>query len=175
MNVSKGKIIVFVNSGDTLTKNALKIVSKKFKFNKSIDFVFGTVKRDYITKSVLKYSYNPKRLLYNFDFATAHSTGFFIKRNKLVDIGKFNTKYKISADYDVYYKAIIKKKLKGDSTNKNTLIGIVQAGGYSSKFSFFQHLIEETKIRLDNNQNIFFVFIIFVNAIFKFFLKKIFN
>ena len=110
----------------------------------------------------------------NFDFATAHSTGFFIKRNKLLDMGKFSTKYRISSDYDIYYKAIIKKKFKGSATSKNNLIGIVQSGGYSSKFSFFQHLLEETKIRLDNNQNIIFVYIVFLNAIIRFFLKKLF-
>tara|TARA_B100001123_G_C15234645_1_gene996643 strand:- start:798 stop:1583 length:786 start_codon:yes stop_codon:yes gene_type:complete len=174
IDLAKGEIIVFVNSGDTLTKNALKLVSKKFNSLKNLDFVFGTVKRHYLTKSVLKYGYNPKRLLYNFDFATAHSTGFFIKRNKLLDMGKFSTKYRISSDYDIYYKAIIKKKFKGSATSKNNLIGIVQSGGYSSKFSFFQHLLEETKIRLDNNQNIIFVYIVFLNAIIKFFLKKLF-
>ena len=174
IDLAKGKVIVFVNSGDTLTKNALKIVSKKFKKIKNLDFVFGTVKRHYITKHVLKHGYNPKRLLYNFDFATTHSAGFFIKKNKLLHIGKFNTKYKISADYDIYYKAILINKLKGDSTSKNNLIGIVQSGGYSSKFSFFQHLLEETKIRLNNNQNVIFISIIFLNAILKYFIKKLF-
>ena len=173
ISLAKGKIIVFVNSGDTLTKNALKIVSKKFKKIKNLDFVFGTVKRYYTTQTILKHTYSPKRILYNFDFATAHSTGFFIKKNKLLDIGKFNTKYKISADYDIYYKAIVTNKLKGGSTGKNNLVGIVRAGGHSSKFTFFEHLVEETKIRLNNNQNIIFISIICVNAILKFFLKKL--
>ena len=95
ISLAKGKVIVFVNSGDVLTKNALKKVSEKFINTKNLDFVFGTVKRYYTTKSVLKYNFNPKRILYNFDFATAHSTGFFIKKNRLVDMGKFNTKYKM--------------------------------------------------------------------------------
>ena len=34
IGLAKGKIIVFVNSGDILTKNALKIVSKKLLINK---------------------------------------------------------------------------------------------------------------------------------------------
>ncbi len=174
INLAKGKVVVFVNSGDTLTKNALKVVAKKFKIIKNLDFVFGTVKRYYINKPVLKHGYNPKRILYNFDFATAHSTGFFIKKKKLIGIGKFNTKYKISADYDIYYKAIVINRLKGDATSKKNLIGIVQAGGHSSKFSFFQHLFEETKIRLNNNQNLVFISIIFINAILKFFIKKLF-
>ena len=49
----------------------------------------------------------------------------------------FNTKYKCSADYDLYFKLLIKKKLVGSYTKKNQLIGIVKSGGYSSKVSFF--------------------------------------
>jgi len=62
----------------------------------------------------------------------------------------------------------------GDQTTKKQLIGEVSAGGFSSKLSFYQHLIEETSIRLDNNQNIFFVAIIFINSIIKNFLKKLY-
>jgi len=170
---SSGKILVFVNSGDILTQNALKIISNKFIKNNKLDFVFGTVKRHYTTSTILKHNYSPKKLNYNFDFATAHSTGFFIKRKAVKLVGYFDTRYKCSADYDFYYKAIIKKKLVGTSTNKNQLIGIVKSGGYSSKITFFEHLYEETKIRLNNNQNFFFVLLIFINGILKNILKKI--
>ena len=170
---AKGHIVVFVNSGDILTKNALKIVSNKFNNNPKLHFVFGTVRRKYTKKTILKYGFDPSRLKYNFDFATSHTTGFFIKLRSIKLIGYFNTKYKCSADYDFYYKAIIKEKLIGSSTNKNQLIGIVNSGGFSSKITFFNHLLEETKIRLDNKQNVFFVFLIFMNAIIKNILKKI--
>jgi len=169
---SSGNIIVFVNSGDLLTKNALKIIHSKFTSTPNIDFVFGTVKRHYTNRPILKYGYNPNKLKYNFDFATSHSTGFFIKLKSLKKIGYFDTKYNCSADYDFYYKAIITKKLKGDFTNKKQLIGIVQSGGYSSKISFLDHLFEESKIRVKNNQNILFVFLIYCNAIIKHLLKK---
>jgi glycosyltransferase involved in cell wall biosynthesis len=167
IKIAKGQVIVFVNSGDLLTKNALEIIFKKFKKYKNIDFVFGTVKRHYTTKTIIKSGYNPFRIKYNFDFATSHSTGFFIKLNSLKKVGKYTTKYKCSADYDFYYRAIIKKKLKGISTNKNNIIGIMKSGGYSSKFNFYQHLLEETKIRYDNGQSIIIIFLIFLNAIIK--------
>ena len=54
------------------------------------------------------------------------------------------------------------------------MIGIVSSGGFSSRYGFWNHLKEETKIRLDNKQNKLFIFLIFVNAIFKHFLKKFF-
>jgi len=169
---SRGKIIVFINSGDIFSKNALKIVHDIFKKNSEISFVFGTVLRKYTKANILKYGYNDKRLIYNFDFATAHSTGFFLKRNIYNLVGNFNTKYKCSSDYDIYYKVIIKNKLLGKSTKKNELIGTVAAGGFSSKISFFNHLKEEIQIRKDNKQNKFFLFLIFINALIKNFLKN---
>lgn len=170
---SIGKVIVFVNSGDLLTKNALKIIYKKFINNDKLDFVFGTVKRHYTKKIIYKYGYNKNRLNYNFDFATSHSTGFFIKKKSLNKIGKYNTKFRISADYDLYYRAILTHKLKGDFTKKEQLIGIFNKGGFSSQITFWDHLIEETKIRIHNKQNFLLVGIIFLNAIIKFFIKNI--
>ena len=109
IKIAKGQVVVFVNSGDLLTKNALEIIFKKFNKHKNIDFVFGTVKRHYTTQTIIKSGYNPSRIRYNFDFATSHSTGFFIKLISLKKVGKFNTKYQCSADYDLYYRAILKK------------------------------------------------------------------
>jgi len=173
IKLAKGEVLIFVNSGDLLTKNALKIIYNKFNKNKKLDFVFGTVKRHYTTKTIIKSGYNPFRLKYNFDFATSHSSGFFIKLKSLKKIGNFNTKYRCSSDYDLYYRAIIKQKFIGSSTSKKQLIGIMKSGGLSSKITFIDHLKEETKIRFNNKQNIFFIFFIFFNAIFKNIFKKI--
>ncbi len=173
IKLAKGEIIVFVNSGDLLKKNSLKIVNDIFLKNKNFQYVFGTVKRHYLKDTILKYGVYPNRLKYNFDFATAHSTGFFLKRKMFLKYGLFRTKYKCSADYDLYYRLIESKKILGGCTKKNDLIGIVQKGGYSSKISFFEHLKEECLIRLNNGQNFLFVLIILINAITKFFLKKI--
>jgi len=175
IKIAKGTFIVFVNSGDVLTKNALKNIYQLYKKNKEIDFIFATVKRYYTTGYIIKSGYNKFRLNYNFDFATSHSTGFYIKLQSLKKVGIFNTNYQCSADYDLYYRAIIIKKLKGISTNRNNIIGIMKSGGYSSKVGFLQHLLEEIKIRYNNKQNIIFIFIIFCNAIIKFTIKKSFN
>ncbi len=175
IKISKGEIIVFVNSGDIFTKNALKIIISIFNKDKKFDYVFGTVKRHYTKSTILKYGFNTRRLKYNFDFATAHSTGFFLKKKIFKKYGAFDTKYKCSSDYDLYYRIIVREKKIGSFTKKNQLIGIVKPGGFSSKVSSLDHIIEETKIRLNNNQNFIFVLIIFCNAILKSFLKKIFN
>ena len=57
---------------------------------------------------------------------------------------------------------MVKKGYKGLVTNKKDLIGNVASGGFSSKISFFDHLLEETKIRFKNNQNISIILIIFL-------------
>ena len=171
--LARGEFIVFVNSGDTLTENALLIIYNKTS-NKNIDFVFGSVKRRYTTDTILKYGYNKQKLLYNFDFATSHSTGFFVKLSEFRKIGYFNTKYKCSADYDAYFKLLIKQNLIGTYTDKDELIGEVSSGGFSSKFSFISHLIEESKIRFDNQQNFILIILIFLNAIIKKILKEFF-
>jgi glycosyltransferase involved in cell wall biosynthesis len=172
LNISKGQIIVFVNSGDVITKNALKKVYEIFLKNKNISFLFGTVLRHYKTDSILKYGYDFNRMIYNFDFATAHSTGFFLKKKIYEKIGYYNTKFKCSADYDIYFR-LSKMKLQGAYTRKKDLIGRVAAGGYSSKLSFFDHLIEETKIRINNKQNIILILLIVINACIKNFYKRV--
>ena len=55
-----GDVIVFVNSGDILKKNALKIIKKLFVKNNKLKFVFGTVLRHYTKNSILKHGFNKK-------------------------------------------------------------------------------------------------------------------
>ena len=85
---------------------------------------------------------------------------FFVKRSKLVEAGFFNTKFKCSADYDLYYRLIIKNDLVGAYTKRNELVGEVMSGGFSSKISFISHLLEETHIRYKNNQNLLIILLI---------------
>ncbi len=170
--ISNGEFIVFVNSGDILTTEALKIIYTKIINNPDADFIIGTVKRHYTKDTIIKSGFDKKRLIYNFDFATSHSTGFFVRSSKLREIGLFNTNYKCSADYDVYYKLLILNNLDGISTKNEELIGEVSSGGFSSKISFIKHLKEETTIRLNNGQNKFIVILIFINAFIKHLFKK---
>ncbi len=166
---AKGEIIVFCNSGDFFYKNSFKKILKLFK-KKNFDFVFGTVLRNYTKNKILKYGFDFDRIKYNFDFATSHTTGFFLKKKIYKKIGNYNTKFKISADYDLYFR-LYKGNFIGGYTSKKDKIGNVASGGYSSKRTFLSHLVEESKIRLHNKQNIFIVILIILNAIIKNFIK----
>jgi len=108
------------------------------------------------------YGYKPWKIFYTWNFYSSHSTGFYIKREAAKIVGPYNTKYKYSADYDYFYRMIVKNKLKGVGTKKNELFGIFSRGGFSSKIDFYKHMCECTQIRLDNGQNKLIVLLTFV-------------
>ena len=161
-----GDIIGICNSGDVILENKLPIVLKEFE-TKKVDFVFATVKRHYTGGTIIKSGFNKKKINYNFDFATCHSTGFYIKNSVQKEIGTYDTSFKCSADYDLFYRLINVKKYIGGSTPKDIIVGEVAKGGLSSKISFFNHLKEESKIRYKNKQSFILIILIFLNAIFK--------
>ncbi len=49
----------------------------------------------------------------------------------------------------------------GISTKESEIISVFEPGGFSSKLSFFEHVVEETLIRINNKQNKFLVLLIF--------------
>ena len=175
ISVAKGDIIGILNSDDIYYSKTLEIVN--FYFNKfpKIDFLFGSV-----LKHKLLYGFNPKKIYWTFGFYTAHSVGFFIKKKSQKKIGKYNINYKYSADYDLFYRMIVKLKMKGMATKKTEIFGKFRTGGLSSKIRYIDYLIENTKIRIDNNQNTKVVLLIFIyrflrnikKIIIEFFTKK---
>ena len=159
-----GDLIGFVNSDDILLPNAIEILVNYHNKYRDIDFFFGAVKKHW----AILHGYKPWKIFYTWGFYSSHSTGFFIKRHAAKLVGYYNTKYKYSADYDYFYRMIVKHKLRGIGTKKNELFGIFARGGFSSKTDFYQHLCECTQIRLDNGQNKIIV-------LFTFILKYIMN
>ncbi len=164
LKLAKGDLIGFVNSGDTLTKKSLKYLCSYYNKYETADFFFGAVKKHW---GVL-HGYKRWKIFYTWGFYSSHSTGFFIKKEAAKVLGDYNLKYKYSADYDYFYRMIVHHKMKGVSSTKNELFGVFKRGGYSSKVKFFDHLVECTRIRLDNKQNKFMILITII-------IKFIFN
>ena len=158
MTVSQGDYVGIINSDDVYTENALEIINNYTINYPDKDFVFGSVQKHW---GVL-HGYKPEKIKYSWGFYSSHSTGFFIKRNSAVVNGLYNLKYKYHADYDYFYRMIVKNKMKGIATKKDEIVGIFRRGGYSSTISFWKLFKEELKIRLDNGQSIFLISIIFV-------------
>ena len=149
MKYVRGKYFGYVNSDDILNPNALEILSRYINSYPEKDFFFGAVKKHW----GILYGYKPWKVSFSWGFYSSHSTGFFIKTTSSKKVGEYNLKYKFSADYDYFYRMIVKHKLKGIGTKKTELFGIFRRGGFSSKLNFFEHFGEEIRIRLDNGQN----------------------
>ena len=174
IKLCKGYIIGICLSGDHYKPGAFNIVKDYFQKNPNIDFFFGSIIRNYNGASIIKHGFYPKKILYNFDAQTSISTGFFITRDAQNIVGDYDLKFKVSSDYDFFYRLMVKHKLKGVSPGKNEIIGEMAAGGLSSKLTYINHLIEESKIRIKNKQNIFLIVAIILNGILKNF-KRIIN
>ncbi len=164
LDIAKGELIGFVNSGDLLTLDSLEYLVKYHNKHLDADFFFGSVKKHW---GVL-HGYKKWKIKFTWGFYSSHSTGFFIKKKAADILGGYNLKYKYSSDYDYFYRMIVHHKMKGFASKKNELFGIFQRGGFSSKIDFFDHLMECTRIRLDNKQNKFIVLITII-------IKFIFN
>ena len=149
---ANGDIIGILNSDDYYNEGALEIVKNYFENESGIDFLFGSV-----IKYKHMYGYYPWRIYWTFNFYTAHSVGFFIKKESQLKVGFYNTKYKFSADYDLFYRMIVKLKMKGMATKKNEIMGHFRTDGFSSRIKYIDYLNENTLIRLDNGQNKFIV------------------
>ena len=159
---SSGDIIGILNSDDIYFKNSLKLVNKYFNKNKNLDFLFGSV-----YKHKLLHGFNPSIINWSFGFYTTHSVGFFIKKKSQLKVGLYNLKYKYSADYDLFIRMIKKFNLNGAATKKNEIVGRFRKGGLSSRIRFIDYLLECNKIRIDNGQNIIFVYFLFILRILK--------
>ena len=167
---SKGEIIGIINSGDVFYKNTLKIVRKYFKNIKKLDFLFGPVKKERIL-----FRFEPEKINYRFNIYPSHSTGFFIKKSVHKKIGLYNTKLNFGADYDLIYKLLKNKTLKGMITKKNEVFGKFDLNGYSSKIPFYKSYYYESKIRYKNGQSIIFVTILYFLRILNKFRNILYN
>ena len=114
-----------------------------------------------------------EKINYRFNIYPSHSVGFFIKSNKQKKLGLYNINYDICSDYDLFYRMIVKNKMKGINTNKNEILGKFDMNGLSSKINIFKFYYQEVKIRYNNGQNFSFLVILFIIKILNFLKNKI--
>ena len=149
LKVYSGDYVGFLNSDDYLNPNAISILVRYINNYPEKDFFFGSVKKHW----GILHGFKPWKIFFTWNFYTSHSTGFFIKKDAAKKIGEYNLKYKFSADYDYFYRMIVKHKMKGVATKRKEIFGTFRQGGFSSKINFYDHMCESTKIRIDNGQN----------------------
>ena len=156
LRLARGEYIGFVNSDDTLENNALEILVRYFKKHPNLDFLFGSVKKNW----GVRHGYKPWMISFSWGFYSAHSCGFFIKNSSSKIVGLYDTNLKCHSDWDYFYRMIKIHKLKGMGTKKNELFGNFKSGGFSSKISFIDSTLETIKIRKKNGQAKLFILII---------------
>ena len=172
--LSSGEIIGILNSDDEYTSNALTLVNRYFT-EKNIDFLFGSVKKDRLLSG-----FHHKKISWKFNIYPAHSSGFFISQKAQITAGLYDNNFKLHADYDLIYRLVNKQMFKGVAMTRDHITGVFSNFGTSSKESSYDYFYEEFKIRKKNNQNIFFITLLFVakiiyNQLYKVkILKKIF-
>ena len=169
MKLANGEYICIVNSDDRLKINALKIIKKYIDRYPEADVFFGSVRKHW----GILHGYRPEKIKYSWGFYSSHSTGFYLKKSSAKKIGFYDIKYKYHADYDYFYRMIVKKKMKGFATKKHEVVGIFRRGGFSSTIPFRKMFVEELKIRYNNGQSIILLLILGIYKILNYWKKKI--
>ncbi len=122
---SKGKWIIFLNSGDTFfSKNTLKYIDKK-KINDQ-DILFGDtfIKNKYFRYRSFAKQFDKETILMPF----CHQS-VLVKRSYLLR-NKFSPKYKIASDFDFFLKSFLRNK---SFYNLNMIVSQIESGGISDK------------------------------------------
>ncbi len=171
IKVSKGEVIAVLNSDDYFYKNALKIIFNYFTKNKSLSYIFGSVKKN----NRILYKLEKHKIYYKFNVYPSHSVSFFVKKKIHKKIGFYNSNYNLCADYDFFYKLFTNKNINGGNTKKKEIIGFFRPGGISEKVSIFKKILLEFKIRFKNNQNLIILFFVIILTLLNIFRNKIFS
>lgn len=149
IKLSSGKIIGILHSDDFYYHNkVISDVSEIFK-NSNVDFVYGDlqyVSKQYPYKIIRKWKagkFNEKNLYKG--WMPPHPT-VFIKKKIFKIIGYYNTKYKISSDYDFLIRILNQKSIKKKYMQKT--IVKMRIGGKSNRsiINIINKSIEDFKI-----------------------------
>ncbi|MDY3266607.1 MAG: glycosyltransferase family 2 protein [Phocaeicola sp.] len=116
IQMATGDVIGILNSDDFYTNNnILSRIADEFEKNTELDAIYGDihfVDSNNLNKCVRYYSSKIfKRQLMRLGFMPAHPS-FYIKKDKLLEIGLYKTNYKIAADFEFLLRAIYVNKIK---------------------------------------------------------------
>lgn len=145
IKLAQGDILNFLNSDDSLTPGSLDFVVKQFTSNPELDVLCGSINivGPKGKKSKLKIS--------NLDLQKQMfpHPSVFMKKSRLRDILKYNTRYSIAADYELLL------KLKHSGFNFRCFdisLANFRVGGFSSSVaSQAISIVETTRIQKDFN------------------------
>ena len=145
ISIATGEYLVFLNSGDVFYNS--EVLNRFVNNGYNQDFVLGGV--CLVHGTMHHKSYLPKRMGF-FDFleGVCHQ-GVFIKHNVFLKLGKYNIKYKITADWALLVEAILLKKYSYIVYKE--CISYYKLDGLSSKVSSKQQVEKENNEFLHEN------------------------
>lgn len=171
INLSSGEIIGIVNADDYLYLNTLENINKCFN-DRKVDFTYGDLDiidldGNFLNKTSSLGIKNSKYKLFK-QMPFLHPTMFI--RKKVYDIiGLYDTKYKLSADYDFILK-LIEKNYKFKDVSFST--GAFRLGGQSGGIVSY---IENHKLLLKHKVNPILVYSNTIILIIKLYIRRYFK
>lgn len=168
INLCSGEIIGILNSDDWYEKDTVENIARLFTLEPNTDIVHGKVNIVDFSGKFIKEMYL-KENAYDFKYSEFmpifHPTAF-VKRDVYTNIGLFNTKYKIAADYDFILRGI-NNKLHIAFVNK--VITNFRDSGISSKRVYLSYW-EATRVNIDNGVCRIKAYYIFISRSLKYFI-----
>ena len=163
IKLATGDYVGILDSTTTFDKKAMNILKKYIEQNPDADFIFGAIRKE----NKIYAGFRPNDITLRFNIYPSCVISFFIKLESLKKLGLYNTKYKISSDYDLIYRMIVKCNMKGIATKGDEIFGSFGKVGISKNYSFFQKLFSEISVRHDNGQNLLILLFIFIGRCYK--------
>ena len=128
INLAKGKYLLFLNSGDFLCDK--DVLQNVFNVKPSEDIVYGNMRINWGNSSVSN-GFMPDQITKEQMYKdTLWHPVSFIKRSLFEKHGTYNENYKLVADYDFFFKTIIKEN--ASTRHVNVFIAEFSTDGLSS-------------------------------------------
>jgi len=137
IGMSSGKFFLFLNSGDILSSN--NILRTVFSQSHDEDIIYGNLIRKKGNKKYRITKYPEKLTLYHFynQVPSLHHQASFIKSQLFDTLGLYREDFKIAADWEFFFRAIILNNCTIKHINENITIfdsfGISSGGNNSDQ------------------------------------------
>lgn len=137
VRLANGDVIGLLNSDDILNEDILKVIAEYFAKDSSLDYIYGSVERMKQNGKVYGIAHPvPEKLLdarKYLQIPFPHSS-LYVKKEVYNEIGFYNLKYSLNADYDFILR-MLQKKYKGKRLNKP--VTKYRDGGKSGSYKTF--------------------------------------